>query len=114
MVPIPQGTETYLFNALIRNGNTVAPGTLCAGCQTPVVLTFSHADLEQQDPDGPAGPLQPDNFVVVYRSAQELSAPELPPDYAMVVWQRSSEYVPCQLPTPTRDRTWGSIKSIYR
>jgi hypothetical protein len=110
-VPIAPGTETYLYNALIRNGNTVAPNVVCAGCQIPVVMAFTRADLEQKDPDGPGGPLLPDNFSIVYRSAQEPSQPELAPGDAVVTWQTDQVFSD---PTPTKNKTWGAIKSLYR
>jgi hypothetical protein len=101
--PIAPGTETYLFNVTIRNGNTVAPNTVCNGCQVPACLTFSRVDIEQRNGD---------NFSVVYRSAQDPGVPELAPAEAVVTWQAGTA---CNGdPTPTQNRTWGSIKSIYR
>jgi hypothetical protein len=101
--PIPVGTETYLFNATIRNGNTVPTQAVCAGCETPACLTFTHLDIEQRGGD---------NFSIVYRSAQEPQVPALAPAEAQVTWQTDTA---CNGdPTPARNATWGSIKSIYR
>lgn len=101
---IPQGTETYLLDVTIRNGNTVAPSA-CGGCLINADLTHSRVDLEQRNGD---------NFSVVYRSPYDPGAPSLPPDEAVVGWQGGTDYHRCQLPASSINRTWGSIKSIYR
>lgn len=98
--PIPPGTEAYLFNVVIRNGNTtVAP--ICAGCAVPAVLAFTRADLEQRNND---------NFSVVYRSPTDPGA-ELAPANAVATWQTDQVFSD---PTPNTKKTWGAIKSIYR
>lgn len=100
-VVVPAGTEMYLFNVLIRNGNTVAPAVICNGCTTPAVLSFTRLDLEQRDGD---------NFSVVYRSPSDPGA-ELPPTAARATWETDQVFSD---PTPNTNKTWGAIKSTYR
>jgi hypothetical protein len=102
--PVQAGTEYYAFNLVIRNENTVGAGS-CAGCADPTSLSFYSLKLHQ--PVGTPG------------GSPELTNPAVT---NFVTWQVSPvgpgcfypwcEFEPCT--TPTVNRTWGQIKSIYR
>lgn len=101
---IPPGTETYLINVIIRNGNTVSPDAVCSGCTVPALLTFAVLEAEQRNGD---------NFSVIYQNPLNPAA-EVSPLVARVSWQGADGVGGCQAPTPARNQTWGSIKAIYR
>jgi hypothetical protein len=102
--PVQAGTEDYAFNLVIRNENTVGAGS-CAGCADPTSLLFYSLQLHQ-----PAGTLG--GSPVIYNPAVT----------NFVIWQVTflgpgclfpwCQFEPCT--TPTVNRTWGQIKSIYR
>lgn len=95
---VPPGFETYLFTAAISHGNNVAPQAICAGCTTSACISFFRAEMFQTNND---------NFVIT-----ESSAPSLTPGNNQVTWQSVDGCAGD--PTPTQNRTWGSIKAIYR
>lgn len=90
--PVDEGTEYYAFKITIDNTNTTGAG-LCAGCEVPVCVVFNQLLLQQ-----PGGTRD-----------EVLTTPE---SRYHVIWQppRSD----CPVVVPARNRTWGSIKAIYR
>jgi len=96
---IPEGTEVYCFKLTFNNLKTVGLGA-CGGCADEACLVLNSI-LVTQAPGTPGG-----NFT--------LSAPGA---VAHAVWQGWSIIDPlhqCPAVTPTKNRTWGSIKAIYR
>lgn len=87
------GTEYYAMTVRINNAKTV--GTACPGCNDPVSMTLNEVLIGQQPGTPGESPL-----VTTAR------------DNNCVSWQGG---IPngC-LATPTRNRTWGQVKSLYR
>ncbi len=100
--PISAGTEYYAFNLVIRNSNTLGAGA-CTGCSDPVCIMFQEFLIEQ--PAGTPG------------ESARLTNP-LASSYA--TWQGGTndcfcaDCSPAPCTTPTLNRTWGQIKSLYR
>jgi len=90
-VAVHPGTEYTAMVVRINNMRTVA--TTCTGCQDPVCLTLNEVDLLTVS----SGDL---------RLANPLAhdCPSAPGTW--VTWQGG--------PTPTINRTWGQIKTLYR
>ena len=98
MLPLVAGTEYFGGVIRISNAKTVGP-TACAGCTIPVCLMLSQVSL--YPPGSTSGtPLF------------------LPLTNVFVGWQGGVGGVgggfTCFGPTPTLNRTWGQIKTIYR
>jgi len=89
-VALVAGQEYYGFQVLIRHTKTVGTG-FCDGCCTPMTILFGSGRVDQ--PSG-VGDIQ-------------LSASGY--DF-FTTWQ--SPATNCV--TPTRNRTWGGIKAMYR
>jgi len=96
---ISAGTEYYSLNITVNNAKTVGTGA-CDGCLEPVCIVFNEIKLTQ-----PAG--FPAGSPVVTNPAVS--------NY--ITWQG---YVSgpgandCPAATPTINRTWGQVKSLYR
>jgi hypothetical protein len=86
----PPATETYGFKGTISGVKTVGTGN-CAGCATSVTIVLNEIKAA-----GLAG------------YAEHETAPM---SNDCLSWQGSG--VPCNA-TPVQNRTWGSIKSLYR
>jgi hypothetical protein len=97
---INTGEESYVFGARLGRAASTGAGS-CAGCLNPAHLYFAQADFFQTNGD---------NFVI---DAVGGSNPPVPGNKC-VTWQNSAAG-PCpQDVVPTRNATWGSIKSMYR
>jgi len=95
--PVSSGTEYYSLVIAINNAKTVGTGS-CAGCQDPVCVVLNEIKLTQ--PAGASG-----------------GSPVLtnPLTSNFVTWQAYPIGAGgCPGVTPTVNRTWGSVKSIYR
>jgi len=97
---IPGDFEMFLFNTVISNAKTTGAGA-CTGCATPVCIQFSNVKVA-------AG-------IVTGAVVNGASAPAS--NYAL--WQGgagagSNLGSGCPAATPTRNATWGSVKSLYR
>jgi hypothetical protein len=85
-IPIGAGAELYLCNVKITKGNTLT----CAGCTTPAQVVFNECKM------------------------QSPSAPD------QVVSNEGGKYCQsvaggiCPGGTPAQNKTWGSVKSLYR
>lgn len=96
---VPQGTgtapsigqEEFGFGIRITNANTLT----CAGCSTPITLTFDHIILY-------GGALAQGDGVNSVQSVTYNQA------------QHSAQAYYNLNPTPTEKKTWGAIKAIYR
>lgn len=95
------GQEYLAFRYQINHAKTVGTGS-CAGCSTPVCLRFLNAVLARY----------PDEDLWTYGPTNQTDS-----DYA--TWQGGGVPVTpggsgCPAATPTRKRTWGAVKSLYR
>ena len=89
---LDSGTEYYAFKFSISNAKTVGTGA-CTGCADNVCLVLNMIRVAQ-----PAGV---GNFDIT----DELTS-------RTATWQ--SEVAGTCLPVPARNRTWGSVKALYR
>ena len=95
--PVSSGTEYYGVNIVINNAKTVGDGS-CTGCQDPLCIVLNEIKLTQ-----PAG---------VEGGSPQIANPR---DNAWVFWQTVGAEPPDYLCyTPTLNRTWGTMKSLYR
>jgi len=92
--PVDENLEYYAFKATI-NGTKSAGSGACAGCLDQVCLVLNEIKLTQ-----PAG-------VGDYRIQN-------PAERNFVTWQGGVVAGGCPAATPTRNTTWGSVKSLYR
>ena len=93
--------EYFGFNCNISNVKTVGTGN-CAGCLTPVCIVFISC-----------------NVVPGTLAGTRLWGPTNGPDSHYALWQggggvSTSLGNGCPVGTPTRNTTWGSVKSLYR
>ncbi|MBI5170952.1 MAG: hypothetical protein HZA61_15790 [Candidatus Eisenbacteria bacterium] len=93
-MPMDDNTEYYSVRISFLGTKTVGPGA-CAGCIEPVCLVLNQIKLTQ-----PAG-------VGDYRLQNPLVR-------NFVTWQGGGPAFQCPGATPTRNTTWGSLKSQYR
>jgi hypothetical protein len=95
-VPIAPGTEYYAINVVISNSKTVGTGA-CGGCSQAVCLSAPFCNLAF----GPSATLQQQIMIPLNRN--------------FVTWQ-GGQGVPggCPGATPTQNKTWGQVKSLYR
>ena len=96
------GTEYFSFNMLINNAKTVGTGA-CAGCQTAVCIVFNSINVV---PPAPAVGIK-------------LTGPSNGFDADFATWQGGAGVVVggvsgCGAATPTSNKTWGAVKSLYR
>ena len=96
------GNEYFSFNILINNAKTVGTGN-CAGCQTPICIVFNSLNVV---PPAPAVGLK-------------LTGPSNGTDADFATWQGGAGVVVggvtgCGAATPTSNKTWGAVKSLYR
>ena len=96
------GTEYFSFNMNINNAKTVGTGS-CAGCQTAVCIVFNSINVV---PPAPAVGIK-------------LTGPSNGFDADFASWQGGAGVVVggvtgCGAATPTSNKTWGAVKSLYR
>jgi|SRR6185503_13053878 len=96
------GTEYFSFNLLVNNTKTVGTGS-CAGCQVPVCIVFNSVNVV---PPAPA-------------IGVKLTGPSNGFDADFATWQGGGGVVVdgvagCGAATPTSNKTWGAVKSLYR
>jgi len=95
------GTEYFSFNLLVNNTKTVGTGS-CAGCQVPVCIVFNSVNVV---PPAPA-------------IGVKLTGPSNGFDADFATWQGGAGVVVdgvsgCGAATPTSNKTWGAVKSLY-
>jgi len=96
------GQEYFSNSIIISNAKTVGDGA-CAGCTTPVCLVFHSLKVTTQ----------------VAANDRTLTTPTNGTDSFYATWQggagaRSRLGTGCPAATPTREATWGAVKSLYR
>ncbi|MBI5170948.1 MAG: hypothetical protein HZA61_15770 [Candidatus Eisenbacteria bacterium] len=92
--PVDANLEYYAFKATMSGAKTVGAGA-CAGCADPVCLVLNEIKLTQ-----PAG-------VGDYRI-------QAPAQRNYATWQGGVVGGGCPAVVPTQNRTWGSVKALYR
>ena len=95
VVTLFAGQEYSLASWRITNSKTVGSPS-CAGCTTPVCIVFSSANIITLD--NPTG--------------IKLTEPAIPGSN-YITWQGGGGTF-CPAATPTRNSTWGAVKSLYR
>jgi len=100
------GTEYFSFNLLINNAKSVGTGS-CAGCSTPACIVFNSINVV---PPAPA-------------PGVKLSG-GLNPGSDFATWQGGAGVITnppqggggsgCPAATPTTNKTWGQVKTLYR
>jgi len=91
---IDDADEYFLFNLKIANTGTA--GTACPGCLTPACILFHNLDVTQ--------PVGVGDFHMT------ASGPR-----TFATWQGGSVGLPgCPAATPTNNKSWGALKSLYR
>ncbi len=91
--PVADGIETYAFTLQISNTKTVGTGS-CADCAAPVCIVFNSIKLTQ--------PVGIGDFILgnpVSGTSNQISWNSVGGD--------------C-VPVPTKNRTWGAVKALYR
>ena len=97
---VPGATEMFAFNASISMAKTVGTGA-CAGCAVPVCIVLNSI-----------------NVVPGTAASTFLGDPANAPSSNVALWQggagvTSIRGINCPAATPTRNTTWGSVKSLY-
>ena len=92
--PVAPGTEYYAFKANVQRAKSTGTG-LCAGCSEPMCIVL--------------------NSVQLFQPLEEGNDPEItnPANSNYVTWQLPV-VAGCPLSTPTRNSSWGQVKSLYR
>jgi hypothetical protein len=99
----PLALDEYFVGILtINHAKTVGTGA-CAGCATPVCIVFNSLKLTTQVPVNDRTLKTPSNFT----------------DSNYATWQGGLGVVTnrgsgCPAATPTKPKTWGAVKSLYR
>ena len=96
------GKDYYAFSLYISHTSSVGTGA-CGGCLTPVCIYLNSINVTT--------PFLADN--------RKLSGPSNGVDADFVTWQGGGGVVAgavigCPAATPTKQRTWGSMKALYR
>ena len=89
------GQDYFAFNLVVQNTNTVGTGA-CAGCTVPACIVLNSINVEAMGN-------------VEHRMLTTASSP----GGNYVTWQGGGGSN-CPAATPTRNATWGSVKSMYR
>jgi hypothetical protein len=96
------GQEYFSCNLVVNNAKTAGPGA-CAGCAVPLCIVFSSLNLTTPD----------------FRNDRKLTGPTNGTDSNFCTWQgggnpQTGFGTGCPAATPVPNRTWGSVKSLYR
>lgn len=91
--PLDPATEYYGVRLVLNHAKTVGTGA-CAGCEQPMCLSLYPYCSTTANPASPI--------------ARTLS---LDPGFTGIVWNGGQR---CSRLTATRNRTWGTLKSLYR
>lgn len=88
-------TEETLFRLTVHNAGTTGAGA-CAGCSTGACLIIAEAEIQGYSDTTPADFLS------------------LQPEWGQFFVTYNSGYPVCPDSVPARNRTWGSLKALYR
>jgi len=89
------GQDYFAFNLVIQNQKTVGAGA-CSGCSTPACIVLNSINVVAMGS-------------LAHRS---ITVPSVPGGN-YVTWQGGGG-TNCPAATPTRNSTWGAVKSLYR
>ena len=92
---LPAGTEYTVMQLSINRNRTTGTGA-CTGCETPMCLVLNSVFLDQVDTTAPR-----------VTETQPLQRRH-------VTWQGAPTGFTCPDAVPTKSRTWGQLKSLYR
>ena len=95
---VPENLEVYSFKCNINSARSTGLGA-CAGCSDEACIVLLDIVLNQPPPDPPR---------------IEVSSPSLSQYVIWQAWSTPDPNYACPYVTPTRNRTWGSIKALYR
>ena len=97
-IDVDNVSENYYFKVTYTNGKTTGTGA-CAGCTDGACIVFNSIELDQN----PGVP----NAVTIVTN---------PLNRSYVLWQSGGGSVAggCPQAVPTKNATWGSVKSLYR
>ena len=87
------GTEYFACNLLVNNLKSVGTGS-CAGCTEPICIVFNSCNVTT--------PVLANNILIGNASSAGSN---------IVTWQGTGP--DCQL-VPTKNKTWGQVKALYR
>ena len=114
-VPITADTHYYGFKLMINAMKTVGTGA-CAGCEVPVCLALTEVRVyDNAGPNYEALTLPIHNQVIGWQCGQGTVSHHdnpFPYDDTTTLDACSLGATPCV--TPVRNRTWGSLKALYR
>jgi len=96
------GTEYFSYNLLINNAKTVGTGA-CAGCNIGVCIVYNSVKVTTQVAAN-------DRIIVGATNGTDSNFATWQGGGVPVVGQVSG----CGAATPTRNSTWGAVKSLYR
>jgi hypothetical protein len=96
------GQEYFSYNLVMNSANTVGTGS-CAGCEVPVCIVFNSLKVTTQ----------------IAANDRTISGPTNGSDSNFATWQGGGVPVTpggtgCGAATPTKNATWGAVKSLYR
>jgi hypothetical protein len=102
LVDLFGGGEYFSCNILVSNAKTVGTGN-CAGCADPVCIVFNSIKITTQVP----------------ANDRTVSGAANGTDSNFATWQGGGVPVTpggtgCPAATPTRNKTWSQVKSLYR
>jgi hypothetical protein len=94
--PLDENLEYYAYKANVLRAKTTGAGS-CAGCSAPACIVFNELQLFQ--------PPEQANDPVITNAI----------DRQFVTWQNPAGGPPgCPASTPTANKSWGQVKSLYR
>lgn len=96
------GQEYFSYNLVMNSAKTVGLGS-CTGCQVPVCVVFNSVKVTTQ----------------VAANDRTVAGPTNGIDSNFATWQGGGAPATprgngCPAATPTKNSTWGSVKSLYR
>ena len=102
LTDLPAGVEHFVFRLMINHAKSVGSGA-CGGCSTPACMIFTGVNVGSFD----------------INVEDRLINTPTSPGSNLVTWQGGAvpitrSTVTCPGATPTRNSTWGSVKSMYR
>lgn len=108
----PAGEDVFLFDLQINHARTIG-SPVCAGCDVPMCLTFTSLNLTRAagmtNLRLPNGNTQGWKATVVWQGAQGAATTVTCNRFGICEFGSI-----CAIPTPVQNRTWGTLKSLYR
>lgn len=109
---VPAGADVFSFDLRINHQRTVGIPS-CAGCDVPLCITFASLNITRPvglgDVRLPNGNTQRWKATVVWQSAQGGVTTVICNRFGQCEFESI-----CAISTPVQNRTWGTLKSLYR